>query len=339
MRMDWLRASCVLTYVLAGHAAWAQPEQATVKGDSVKVYREMSARGEVVGVLKAGDVVQVGLSMTGEEGSWCGVASTDPPRNLGYVPCGELERLPRRQDAVPAVPPAAAPAVPPAAAPAVAPAVKLWSPTGAQKAWALAASALLTEFRKERHDRIGARTQERAAIARSTMKESWGVVNRADLIEALESLDDGGSHRTFMMLGKRLSEASDEDFKAMLAVPGLDRETIHSFKIVREYFPQLGAKGLVGWDRARYISLCRWGYEAGFMDEEEAWEKIMPAAAIIQSTFSSWQDLGENYLIGREFWSYAKTLENGNLMWAAYDRLLANPESPWNRIPWDLNLR
>ena len=61
--------------------------------------------------------------------------------------------------------------------------------------------------------------------------------------------------------------------------------------------------------------------------------------AIIQSTFSSWQDLGENYLIGREFWSYAKTLENGNLMWAAYDRLLANPESPWNRIPWDLNLR
>ena len=57
MRIDWLRASCVLTYVLAAHAAWAQPEQATVKGDSVKVYREMSARGEVVGVLKAGDVV------------------------------------------------------------------------------------------------------------------------------------------------------------------------------------------------------------------------------------------------------------------------------------------
>ena len=327
MRMGWLWASCVSTYALAAHAAWAQPEQATVKGDSVKVYREMSARGEVVGVLKAGDVVQVGLSMTGEEGNWCGVARIDPPRNLGYIPCGALERQPRRQDAAPA------------AAPAVAPAAKLRSPTGAQKEWALAASALLTEFRKERHDRIGARTQERAAIARSTMKESWGVVNRADLIEALESLDDGGSHRTFMMLGKRLSEASDEDFKAMLAVPGLDRETIHSFKIVREYFPQLGAKGLVGWDRARYISLCRWGYEAGFMDEEEAWEKIMPAAAIIQSTFSSWQDLGENYLIGREFWSYAKTLENGKLMWAAYDRLMANPESPWNRIPWDLNLQ
>jgi hypothetical protein len=328
MRMDWLRASCVLTTVLAGQAAWAQPEQATVKGDSVKVYREMSARGEVVGVLKAGDVVQVGLSMTGEEGSWCGVARIDPPRNLGYVPCGALERQPPRQDAAP-----------PAAAPPAAPAVKLWSPTGAQKAWALAASALLTEFRKERHDQIGSRTRERAAIARSTMKESWGVANRADLIEALDALDDGGNHRTFMTLGKRLSEASDADLMAILAVPGLDRDTIHSFKIVREYFPQLGDKGLVGWDRARYISLCRWGYEAGFLDEEEAWEKIMPAAAIIQSTFFSWQDLGENYLIGREFWSYTKTLENGKLMWAAYDRLMGNPESPWNTIPWELNLR
>jgi hypothetical protein len=102
MQIDLLRASCVISCVLAAHAAWAQPEQATAKGDSVKVYREMSARSQVVGVLKAGDVVQVGLSMTGEEGSWCGVARIDPPGNLGYVLCGELARQPRRQDAAPA---------------------------------------------------------------------------------------------------------------------------------------------------------------------------------------------------------------------------------------------
>ena len=107
MRIDLLRVLCVSTFALAAHAAWAQPEQATVKGNSVKVYQEMSARSEIVGELKAGDVVQVGLSVTGEEGVWCEVARIDPPRDLGYVPCGDLERQPRRHDVAPAEAPAA----------------------------------------------------------------------------------------------------------------------------------------------------------------------------------------------------------------------------------------
>jgi hypothetical protein len=62
----------------------------------------MSTGSEIVGVLKAGDSVQVGFSMTGEGGSWCGVARIDPPGNLGYVPCSDLARQPRRQNAAPA---------------------------------------------------------------------------------------------------------------------------------------------------------------------------------------------------------------------------------------------
>jgi Protein of unknown function (DUF1266) len=45
----------------------------------------------------------------------------------------------------------------------------------------------------------------------------------------------------------------------------------------------------------------------GYLAEDEAWEKIMPAAAKLHATFSSWKELGENYLIGREFWSYEQT--------------------------------
>ncbi|NTW28513.1 MAG: DUF1266 domain-containing protein [Coriobacteriia bacterium] len=29
----------------------------------------------------------------------------------------------------------------------------------------------------------------------------------------------------------------------------------------------------------------------------------MPAARLMQSTFSSWKDLGDNYIIGRSFWT------------------------------------
>jgi len=64
----------------------------------------------------------------------------------------------------------------------------------------------------------------------------------------------------------------------------------------------------------------------------------MHAAGIIQSTFSSWREVGENYLIGREFWSYSQTQQDGRFMREVCERLLANPRSPWNQIPWGLNL-
>ena len=77
---------------------------------------------------------------------------------------------------------------------------------------------------------------------------------------------------------------------------------------------------------------------AGYFTEEEAWSRITPAARKLQKTFYSWKDLGQNYLIGREFWSYEETEKNGHLYRDAYQRLLDNPVSPWNIYPWDMEL-
>ena len=79
--------------------------------------------------------------------------------------------------------------------------------------------------------------------------------------------------------------------------------------MAKEYYKKLGEKSLLGWDYGRYICLCRWGYLVGWLNEQEAWEKIMPAAELLQKSFSSWEDLGRNYLIGRLFWSYQYAVE------------------------------
>ena len=108
--------------------------------------------------------------------------------------------------------------------------------------------------------------------------------------------------------------------------------------MVLEYAPKLGGKSLIGWDYARFISLCRWGYACGFLTEEEAWDYIMPVADMLQKTFSSWADLGENYVIGREFWSYEQTQVSGAAIREAYESLLSSPTSPWQQNAWDMDL-
>jgi hypothetical protein len=108
--------------------------------------------------------------------------------------------------------------------------------------------------------------------------------------------------------------------------------------LVRQYGSVFGRKSLLGWDYSRYVLLCRWGYHCGYLSEQEAWDRIMPVARMLQKTFSSWADLGENFLVGREFWSYAEMLRTGAEVKAAYQTLLDDPFSPWKFNPWDQDL-
>jgi len=56
--------------------------------------------------------------------------------------------------------------------------------------------------------------------------------------------------------GERASHLSPEELKKALA--NLDPEDANSVLVARRYYRKLGSKSILGWDYARYISLCRW---------------------------------------------------------------------------------
>ena len=64
----------------------------------------------------------------------------------------------------------------------------------------------------------------------------------------------------------------------------------------------------------------------------------MPVARFIQNKFDSWEDLGQNYLIGRQYWSHEDTKLWGYQFEDAYLRLFDMPSSPWNKLPWNMDL-
>jgi hypothetical protein len=81
----------------------------------------------------------------------------------------------------------------------------------------------------------------------------------------------------------------------------------------------------------------------GWIDEQEAWNLIMPAAKTLQQNYTSWKDLGENYLIGREFNAeeYTNDITEDPLSddddEGVYNlhRLLTEPLSPWLILKWN----
>jgi len=211
--------------------------------------------------------------------------------------------------------------------------------TAQQRSWALAASALLTERNGERHDRLAGSdlTTGEAERVRRLLTDWWDVTDRRGLLDALKWIQNAGHRERFARMGEQLAILTAEQRHGLASQRQRDFRLNQMIGVVEMHYARLGAKSLLGWDFSRYISICRWGYAAGYLTEDEAWARIIPAARVLRHSFTSWRELGENYLIGRQFWSPDEHVRTGHLYRQAFDRLLADPASPWNRVPWQVD--
>jgi hypothetical protein len=208
--------------------------------------------------------------------------------------------------------------------------------------WAMACPALLTEANHQQHDLLSCAepSLQNVSNMKATLQRWWAVSDRDGLLKALSWVDEGGGHRR---LWDECSQVQADDDLTNLEhkwqANHWDRqEWERKLQIIHKYEKEVGKKGLLGWDYCRFIALCRWGVLCNYLSEDEAWRKIMPVARKLQSKFSSWSDLGKNYLIGREFWSGEETAQNGVIYQKNYEKLLSDKSSPWVTIPWNTNL-
>ncbi len=213
-------------------------------------------------------------------------------------------------------------------------------PTEVQKQWALATCAVLTESNEDRHDVLGGcdRSPKKIKAWQNSLAKWWNTHNRKELLETLEWIEDGGHRKVFDEMAYVLSAASPEQLALIRTQVADNPSASNKVEIVMRYKDTFGKKSITAWDYSRYVALCGWGYIAGYLTKDEAWARIMPAARLLQKTFTSWEDLGTNHVVGREFWSLRQTQKNGDLTRRCFDKLKTDPSSPWKRLDWNMDL-
>jgi hypothetical protein len=207
--------------------------------------------------------------------------------------------------------------------------------TSGPRLWALAASAFYHGY----FDRLSpdVRSYSNVAETRRLLREWWGIGDRSGLLEDLEWLESGGHRLEFQKLGQALVAMTDARYKALLSAER-NPDRVRVMKLTREHFREYRGNSAVAWDYGRYIALCRWGYMVGYLTEDEAWRRIMPAARTIQRSFRSWVEFGEDFIVGREFWSPEEMRKTGQAFRDREKWLRNEPQSPWNRLPWRMEL-
>ena len=210
--------------------------------------------------------------------------------------------------------------------------------TPLQEQWALALGAILDRVNKDSVDLLGGMkvTTEIAINTRNSLQQFWDVTDRASLLRTLDWLQQRGHREQFDYLAHGLAAMSPSQIANLRSRVPSDKDRDQIDTVVR-YSRQLGSKSILAWDMGRYVVVCGWGYRAGYLTEQEAWERIMPIARMAQKSFASWRDFGDDYMIGRRFWSGANG-EYNQSMSEAYSYNVGDPASPWQRIPWKLDL-
>lgn len=156
--------------------------------------------------------------------------------------------------------------------------------------------------RSPRHDLLGGtpKSPESTATTRTILANSWDVQNAESLRRTLAWLRDEG-HR-----------------KGHAASPN----------------DGLGPRGLLAWDLCRLVAVAGWGFVADYISEDEAWSYVAPAAAVLQRSYQSWEDLGQAYVKAAYVWNPGAGADCAPRCQA----LLQDPQSPWRTVPWTTDL-
>ena len=189
--------------------------------------------------------------------------------------------------------------------------------------WAMAVGAVYAQLNGSNHASLSRNWFE--SNSKNMLDRQWEIHDRAALLHVIGLLERGPTRSEFLA-----EQAHD-----CLSYPGYEPKLVRGFQLM---FLDLWWRERtdVAWNLCRAANLVRMGVQVGYLQESEAWPLYMSIAHKTQDSFSSWHEMSDNFLDGREIDSNKRS---GDLR--ACTRLLVNPNdpnSPWNQLPWKTDL-
>lgn len=201
---------------------------------------------------------------------------------------------------------------------------------------ALATSAIYDRLNKIPYDTFLLDTfpEEYVTNLKRALSIWWRIDSREDALKSIKWLKEEGHRKELDNLMGLYSNCTEEQFNKLFERFAYDQDLVNKLHFIRSYREQLKGKCIIGWDFCRLAGLAQDCYIAGYLNRDEAMGEIMNAAKVMQNNFSSWEEMANNHLLGREYWSGTRDERYAE----AVKWLLTEQESPWVRYSWDLNL-
>lgn len=210
--------------------------------------------------------------------------------------------------------------------------------------WGLGVAAPFALCAGEDWDRL--RHKDVKAV-RAGIAEAWGIQGRLTMLRTLYNLLGSGHREVFDAQIARWSAMDATEaaaFEKMLRqharTSNDSAETLWQFRRVRANDRGIREADFLAWDFVRAAMLARAGATAGYISDAEAEDFHLMIADDLRRHYSSWEQLGESFLLGRWFWNSQGG--EGERSTDLHDRnrqqVLLGVDGPWRAVPWDMRL-
>jgi hypothetical protein len=153
------------------------------------------------------------------------------------------------------------------------------------------------------------------AAQRVKLRRDWGIVDTESAHSELDWLGEDGH---------RAQVAAD------LAEPDSERPDQVAF--VCENRDALERHHALAWDLGRMVAVARSAYTVGYIDGGCLEETLDACARAMRETYSSWSDYGDDYVLGRRYFSPTDASTCPHV--AGVRWLRDDPRSPWRYVPF-----
>lgn len=200
--------------------------------------------------------------------------------------------------------------------------------------WFNTSCALLTEMESRDYNLFGGaqNTSTNQAAAQKHLERWWDVTDRESADQTLDWILTDGHRGNFASIMKTLEQdgmgelPQEERQSFLMENYNLGDEKYASlYEGWYEMYEEYGEDAIAGWDCCRAMSLPGYYYLAGYYTKEEALDKSLEIANMVQPMFGSWDDLMESYLRGYEYWSEGSS-EKRRLV---YEKLKKKSSGPY----------
>jgi hypothetical protein len=214
-----------------------------------------------------------------------------------------------------------------------------------EQLWAIALTGIMTERNKSNYHTLNSSemNERNKNMWLEVLKRDWGINNRDELLQTLDKMEHDGHANDLKYIQRIITEIVEEkESFYIIAVYNkyqLNSKQYNYLKFTVINWNVFNERSILAWDLGRNIALCRWGYDVGFLTEEEAWEKIMYYAKLIQPLYNSWEEYGYDYYMGRVFWASGFGEDMAYLLetYQLYQKLMGE-SGYWHNLEWNIDL-
>ena len=202
----------------------------------------------------------------------------------------------------------------------------------------LAFGAPMLVYNDENVDSVDCPAEDVESI-RSTIESWWNVTDHESTLEIVKWLLEEGHHadadEALAELRERgvenISQEERDDEESKMGDVCLIAESMDE----NGWCPERKMPGsVIAWDLVRLVNLGRWAYLCGYLTEDEMWQIMQVAADTALEHFSSWEEYGMSFVMGRGVWHGDP--DDSETAYEIVSLLLEDNESPWKKSNFNI---